>query len=255
MNRFADIMKKTLHSAPPALGFRPAAAVKKPHMLLVAGLTSLEAGETWSNEGADVLLFKFEPTPTLKTLKQAAQLASGRPWGLFVRSGGKAVEQANKAGSDFVVFEPAVMDISILDYTDLGKVLFIGDEVEDVLLKSGSDLPFEAVIMEHTRPYISWQDLMYFRKVAAFVSKPLLLTVSQDITEKGLQALWASGIDGVIIYTADIAALGRIRQNIDSTIFPERGKGAKMRLMVPMFRGEVDSPPDEREHEDDEDEE
>ena len=254
MNRFAELLKKTLRPSPPALGFRASAPSCKPHPLLVAGIKSLEAGEARDYEGVDALIFSFENATTLKALKQAACLAAAKPWGLFIKSGEKNIQQAIKASADFVVVNAKATDISILDYSELGKVLVVDGELDDTLLKAGSGLPFDAIVLEQRKNSISCLDLMYYRKVAAAASKPVLLAISSDLTQNSLQILWESGIDGVLVYSSDVTVLTRLRHSIDSASFIERGQG-KMRPVVPVLGGQSfgvpeEPPPDEGEDDD-----
>jgi hypothetical protein len=251
MSRLFEMLKKALQTTPPSMGFRPVAAAGKPHMALLGTVTSVESLAPGALDEADAVVFYSGSAPTVKWFKLAAKAAGNKPWGLRLGGADKTLEQAESAGADFVVFEPALMNLAVLEYQKLGRVIVAGASMEDSLIRAGAELPFEAVVVEFNAPEISWQDLMLLRRTSDLLPKPLLVKLLGDIKTSALEALWEGGVDGVMAPADSVSGLKGLRENITRASFSERRKWMKMRPLVPLLREE--SGPFTHEDEDEED--
>jgi hypothetical protein len=113
-------------------------------------------------------------------------------------------------------------------------------------------LPADAVLLtdtsEESDPLV-WHQLMIFRHLTAFISKPLLVPALATISEAELKALWEAGVDGVVIDAtggADLKELKQMAGKLPPRSAPKRGK---MDVILPRAGGETRTapPPDEEE--------
>lgn len=255
MSRLFEVLKKTLQATPPSMGFRPAAPAPKPHMALLGVVSAVENAAPDALEGADAVVFYPGGTPTVKWFKLAARAAGGKPWGVRLGSANKTLEQAESAGADFVVFEPQSMNLAVLEYRKLGRLVVAGAGLEDSLIRAGAELPFEAVVVELNSADITWSDLMFLRRTADLLPKPLLVKVLVDIKTSALEALWEAGVDGLMAPADAASGLKVLRENMAKASFSERRKWMKMRPLVPLLREDSSLSPQEDEDEDDGDDE
>lgn len=255
MSRLFELLKKTLQTTPPSMGFRPSAPASKPHMALVGVVSAVESIVPEALEGADAVIFYPGGTPTVKWFKLAAKAAGRKPWGVRLGSANKTLEQAESAGADFVVFEPQSMTLDVLEHHKMGRLLVAGTALEDSMMRAGAELPFEAVVVELNSADITWRDLMFLRRTADLLPKPLLVKVLVDIKTSALEALWDAGVDGLMAPADSAGGLKLVRQSIAGAKFSERRKWMKMRPLVPMLRDDSSSLAHEDEGEEDEDEE
>ena len=129
--------------------------------------------------------------------------------------------------------------------------------MDDGLLRAVNDLPADAVLLTDTfdeSGSLVWHQLMIFRHLTTFISKPLLVPVPAAITEGELKALWDAGIDGVVVDATGVGDLKGLRQIADKLPPRSARKRGKMDVMLPMAGGEAYTtpPPDEEEEEEDE---
>jgi len=262
MSRLIEKFHKASQVAEPPMGFRTARTVAAaPKILLIA---SLEAG-TMENpvdflDGADAVLLRFTKTAlTTKTVQKIASSLPDIPWGLYLADDNNKKATVVEAGGDFVIF-PAASQIAATPKDDkVGKILQVEASMDDGLLRAVNDLPVDAVLVADTfegNGSLVWHQLMIFQHLANLLSKPLIVPIPADITEKELKVLWDAGVDGVIVEidTARVEGLKNLRQAID-TLPPRSGrKRGKVTALLPRTIGEtsIATPPDEEEEEEDE---
>jgi hypothetical protein len=69
----------------------------------------------------------------------------------------------------------------------------------------------------------------------------LLVSISSNVTANELQALWETGVDGVIVEVEARQPAGRVsklRQAIDKLTFPSQRKRGKAEALLPRIGGE-----------------
>ncbi|MGA3093828.1 MAG: hypothetical protein ABSD79_00345 [Dehalococcoidales bacterium] len=251
MSRFADNLKNALQVAPPAMGFfRSAQASTKPRMLLVAwaGLDEVEKLPSLL-QGADAAVLVPSKTPAARTLKALAKSLGDMPWGLWTEGDTQNLKSLESAGVDFVVFAPDKMPLAATGEEKPGRVVGIPLDLEDSLARTVSELPVDAVIINSpgTAP-LTFQDLMRFRRLGDWISKPLLAVVPALLTEGEIKALWDAGIDALVVsLTAENQAdFKALRNTLDETALTTKRKWMKARAIVPVVRQEEAKPePDE----------
>lgn len=242
MSRFADKLKTALQVAPPSMGFfRSAQASTKPRMLLVAwaNLDEFEKSPTML-EGADAAVILSAKFPPAKTLKSLVKSLGEAPLGVWAEDA-QSFKALDSAGVDFVVFAPEKMPLAAAGEEKQGRVAGIPFNLEDSLARAVSELPVDAVIINSpgTAP-LTFQDLMRFRRLGDWISKPLLAVVPAPLTEGEIKALWDAGIDALVVsLTADnLAGFKELRSTLDGLTLTAKRKWMKQRAIVPVIRPE-----------------
>lgn len=244
MSKFIDKLIEVSQGGLKPMGFRmTAAAAPRPGMLLVASVAQTDVDHLAGGmAGADAGLLPIPKSgPGLKTLKKACQAMPDIPWGGWLKEvSQKGIGQMAEAGCDFVVFPAVSTSLAVLEEKKLGKVLEVEPGLDPGLLKAVDDLPVDAVLIAGGKPSLTWQDLMFFRRGANILTKPLLVVVSPDITSSELQALREAGVTGVVVEAGiEAGRLAELRQMIDKLPFPSPSKRRKVEPLVPRIRGET----------------
>jgi hypothetical protein len=258
MNRFADKLKNALQVAPPAMGFfRNAQVSAKPKMLLVAWVAVDEAEKSLALlEDADAAVLVAPKTPAVRMLKAMAKSLGEMPWGIWFEGDAQGLKPLDSAGVDFVVFAPEKMPLVAVDIEKPGRVVGIPFDMEDSLVRTVNELPVDAVIINSPGIVpLTMQDLMRFRRLGDWISKPLLAVVPPSLTAGEIKALWDAGIDALVVSltSENQSAFKELRSNLDSMTLSSKRKWMKARAIVPVInKEEAVSPPDEGGGEDDE---
>jgi hypothetical protein len=241
MSRFADKLKNALQVAPPAMGFFSSARVtSKPKMLLAAWADFDDVEKTPAMlEGADAAVLVSAKTPPAKSLKAMAKGMGETPWGIWFEGEAQSLKPLDGAGVDFVVFSPEKMPLAAVDMEKPGRVAGISFDLEDSLVRSVNELPVDAVIINSpgTAP-VTMQDLMRFRRLGDWISKPLLAVVPAPLTGGEIKALWDAGIDALVVsLTAENAAVFKeLRAALDGLTLTTKRKWMKAHAIVPVMR-------------------
>lgn len=235
MNKFIEKLNSIASGGLAPMGFRAAGAKPKPKMALVAHAAEAEA------DGADAMLVSIsKATQSLK--KPKAKI----PWGGWLKEVSAAeVKRLMAGGADFVVFPAASVSSAVLE-AELGKIVEVEAALDAGLLKAIDDLPIDAVLIAGEKPSLTWQDLMLFRRGANILGKPLLVTVSPDITDGELAALCQAGVAGVVAG----GKIDRLRKAIDKLPAPKAGK-RRAEPLLPRIGGGVGTLAEEEDDEED----
>lgn len=235
------------------MGFRAARAVVKPRLLLVASLP--QAGFEAELAGADAGILPISGASTRAGIKEKAPTLPDIPWGGWLDSishGG--VKRLEEAGYDFVVFPADKMSLAILEADNVGRVLAVEPMLDAGLLRTINELPVDAVfvISQQQGHPVTWHQLMLFRRLAALLTKPLLVPVSPAVASGDLQALWEAGVAGVVVELTPGGPAGRLkklRQQIESLAPPQKQKPTRARALLPGITPETSPVPEEDEEE------
>ena len=262
MSELIDKLNQVLQSAPQAMGFRTAKPVSsKPKMVLIARLTEADADNLADYvAGADGVLLYISQGPTAKTLKKVSHAMSEIPWGWWLDGGSQGkIKQIVKAGCDFIAFPAAGTSPAIPRDNKLGRILQVDASISEGLLRTASDLPVDAVLVageQEAEHPLTWHHLMLFRRFASLLTKPLLVSIPSNTTPEELQAIWDTGVNGVI---TEIEAgqppgrLNELRQAIDKLTPRSSRKEGKLEALLPHVTKETEPAADiEIEEEDEE---
>jgi hypothetical protein len=260
MSRFADKLKNALQVAPPSMGFFSSARVSsKPRMMVVAW-TSLDDFEKLPalKEGADAMVLLSAKLPAARTLKTTAKTLGETPFGIWFEGDAQNLKTLDGSGVDFVVFSPEKMPLAAVDIEKPGRVVGIPFDLEDSLIRTVSELPVDAVIINSPGAApLTLQDLMRFRRLGDWISKPLLAVVPATVTEGEIKALWDAGIDALVISLSgeNQAAFKETRATLDGVTLKTKRKWMRASAIVPSVKQEAgghSGEPDEGGDEEDE---
>lgn len=220
MSRFVDKLKQVSKSEPQPMGFGREKSVSKPRLLLVAETKTAAAGVV---EGADAVLMEgaSKNTAARKDL----------PVGLRL-SGSKA---GKLEGMDFVVLTPG-MPVAMVEDEKISKVMAVEASIELGLLRALEDLPLDALfITGDGEQAVTWQYLMFCRRLSSMSGKPLLAAVPPNISRDELQMVWDAGVSGVVVAAGAAGGMKKLRSMIDGLTLPAKHKKMKARAIVPSI--------------------
>jgi hypothetical protein len=250
MSKFIEKLKQVLQPPVQSMGFKAFITEQsKPRIQLVINITGVKT-KTQIKEPAeaDALLFS-------NTTGTIGEKLSGM-W--LARGDSEEVEKAIQAGADFVVI-PVDGEVLPSD-KKIGKIIQIGSTITDVMLRTVSELPVDAVLLNEEKEselMLSWKRLMLIRRFAGLTGKPLLIEVPPIATENELQQIWEAGVSGIIVKTeaeqAEAVALN-LRNIIDKLTFPAKGKKEKSMAIVPSISTTVEEPKEDNDGDDGDDE-
>jgi hypothetical protein len=239
MSKFIDKLNSIASGGLAPMGFRAVGAKAKSRMGLVAHVAASAKAE-----GADAILLSV-PKTGAKPPKALAK--SDIPWGGWLKEVSReGVKRLGEGGADFIVFPAASVSSAVLEDEKLGKIVEVEAALDAGLLKAIDDLPVDAVLIAGEKPSLTWRDLMLFRRCANILTKPLLVTVSPDITASELQALCEAGVAGVVAG----GKIDKLRPMIDKLPSPKAGKRRKAEPLLPRMGG-VGTVSEEEEEEED----
>jgi hypothetical protein len=259
MSKLIDKLNRVSQAVSSPIGFTAkSAAVPRPKILLIASLDPANADSVADYvAGADAGLLRITKLSSgAGAIKEVLQAASDIPWGGWLGGGGREeITQIVDVGCDFVVFSAGTTAMAILHGEEVGKILEVAVTLGDGLLRAVDKLPVDAVLIGSEpgeAPLLTWQHLMQFQRCADLLTKPLLISAPSDITASELEALWAAGVDGVVIETGDKQPAGKLRelrQMVDRLTLPPQRKRGKPAVMAPYIDGGVSRASEEPEEE------
>jgi hypothetical protein len=227
VSKFIDKLNSISSGGLAPMGFRAGGTKPRPRVVLVAHGTKAASG-------ADALLLTVSKSG-IKAPK------AGVPWGGWLKEViAPTIKKLGEGGADFVVFPAASISSAMLENDKLSKVVEVEPDIESSLLKSVDGLPVDAVLIKGEKPSLTWRDLMLLRRAAGILNKPLLVTVSPDITASELGALCQAGVGGVVASSK----IDKLRQMIDKLPAPKAGK-SRAEPLVPRVGGSAGTVPEE----------
>jgi hypothetical protein len=261
MSQFIEKLSQLSQGTTQPIGFRPRQpTLPRPKIQLVASLAQEEA-ESLVNHitGADAALLRISSLSSgSQTLKKMSQAVADIPWGGWLKTSGQSgISPLIKAGCDFVVF-PTSAPLTVFNKGEvgkIGKILEVETSLSDGLLRVLNGLPVDAVFLaaeEKTELPLTWQHLMLFQRLGDWLTKPLLVPVPAKITADELQALWAAGVDGVVVaVTSELSSerFQELRQVINELPFPTPRRRGKPEPLLPRIRLQTGVEEEEEEEE------
>jgi hypothetical protein len=216
LSRLIEKIKQASQVVQPPIGFRVAnKKFEKRRLLLVAEVKeSVTAGVV---EGADAVLLQGtvkNPPPEID-LPVGIRLYSSKADGI--------------EDIDYIIFTMAGDE-------KMGKIMAVEASLEVGLLRALEDLPLDALFITGIGSLdITWQHLMFCKRIAAISTKPVLISVSPKISSDELQMLWEAGAAAVVVEIRSSGEIKQLRSKIDSLKIPSK----KKRAIVPSLKEET----------------
>ena len=259
MSRLIDKLTKTDRAAFQPMGFRTSRQTSAESRLQLIVRTELKSSITSDLiHGADALLLLSTKTlPPVKDLKSVIEPLADIPWGIYLQdaAANKALSLI-KAGCDFIIFSAASMVSAIPRDDDIGKIIEVDSSIDDGLLRSVNDLTVDAVLvtdsLENEGPLV-WHQLMIIQHVVNLLTKPVIVNVSLNTSENELEALWESGVDGVLVETdtGKPEGIKGLRSIIDRLPARSAQKQGKAEALLPYPGGAKAAEPEPEEDDED----
>ena len=239
------------------MGFRTSKPAETGLPLLIIGRAVIKttASTAKSVSGVDaVLVYADKADLTAENAQKTAKAFGDIPWGIYLEESGEETKALIEAGCDFVVFLPTARIIDLPQEEKTGKIVQVDSSMDDGLLRAINDLPADAVLVTDTlenNETLTIHQLMIYRHLANFISKPLIVPVAASITEAELKALQDADIDGVMV-EMEGESLKELRETISKLPPRSAKKRYKAGVLLPRTTGEstAPAPPDEEEEED-----
>jgi thiamine monophosphate synthase len=237
MSKFVERLQQVLQPAVQSMGFISAKSEQtKPRIQLVVDVANGKSKSLLKEpDKADALLVPISAVGDGKTIS-----------GVRLSTGDAAeVEQSVKNGADFIIL-PASGEVLPPD-KKIGKILQVEAATTDILLRTVSSLPVDAVLIkeEENGLALTWKRLMLIHRFSSLAGKPLLIEVLPAVTETELQQIWEAGVSGVIVKTdaeqPEAVALN-LRNIIDKLTFPSKRKQEKSMAIVPHIESVAEEP-------------
>ena len=237
MSKLIDKLNCISKTTSQPIGFTTSqSASEKPRMVLIASLT-LTPNETvksladYSNNADALLLHITKSSLAAGKVQEVAKSLPEIPWGLWLGDFGQTeIVKAGKAGSDFVVI-PVSSKVAAMPQDDKsGGIVQVEPSFSENSLRAINELKIDAVLLADGDPALTWHYLMLIQRFASLLTKPLLVTISTDITADELQILWEAGTAGVLFEVSSrqqVTGLRKVRQSLNSLTPPlSRKKGS-----------------------------
>lgn len=193
MSKLADAMNRATRREARPIGFTATAIKPNPTMLLLARVSSATDAADAAANGADAVIVTSDD-------RLPRESTGDIFWGTGAPvSGRDAARSLREAGADFIVFDDATTDASVLLEEDLGFVMRIDLDASDTFLRTIDTLPVEALLAPSLEGALTVRRTLDLRRIAAFARKALVLPVPAAIDAAALEALRDTGVIAVVV--------------------------------------------------------
>lgn len=215
MSKLSEAIRRTVKRESAPMGFQRLAARDQPATMLVVATVRESTGSAVgaaASAGADVVLIAPDNPPAPDALKEMAGSAGSATLGIWLRQAStEAAKAAGEAGIDFLVFADDNTPAQVLLDEKLGFVLSLAESADDTTLRVIESLPLDAVLVSYWDGELTVKRALELRRLAVLTRRPLILSVSADISAGDLEALRESGVAAVIVDAAR-AGEGAVRE-------------------------------------------
>ena len=255
MGKLVEKLERLSRSSGPQLGFGAGTVKRELSIALAAVLPAPDAklAQAAIEQGANALLVQELGRKKLQvSLAKALGVPEGTPCGAEI----KRAPGADLSLWDFAILEAEDPVDAFLGADGLDRVLRLGPEVPDTLLRTLEALPVDAVALPGPTAALTVQDLTLFYRVAQATSKPIIALLSPGAERGALAALRDAGVVAIMTEIASAAQaeeLARLRDVIDH-LPPRKRRPGRTRpsISLGLTSGESASRADEEEDEGDE---
>lgn len=258
MSKFIDKLKQSSQMALQPVGFRTTLTSSiKPRMLLVAVLPEAAVNGLFDYvEDADAgLLLAAGLSSGIKKLGKVTPDVPAIPWGVWLKDNcGGGVKTLPKTGGDFIVFQETSTPLAFDSIDKVGKILEVAASLNEGFLRAVNELPIDAVLVNgEKKGSLTWHDLILYQRLTGLLTKPVLVSVPQEITAVELQMLWDVGVAGILAevdVTKSAGGIKDIHGKIAKLSLPTSDKRGKAGMLLPHINVEKNILTDTEEEED-----
>ena len=173
-------------------------------------------------------------------LKAFIKSSTGATWGGWLKEAGSGeVKEAEEAGFDFIAFNENSASGSVLENSNLGRIIELDTSLDEGLFKTIGSLPVDAVLI--SGDYINerrfnWHNLMLLKRFAGMLPQPIVVTIPDSLSDSELKALWDMGVDGFALQLKEgksLEILNQVIKQVDAIKWPRRHDKSKKGALLP----------------------
>ena len=214
------------------MGFGAARPAAKPSML-VGYRGGADKAAAAKQAGADILL--VEGGADASKVKQLREQSGEAPLGTLGGSRDSATTKGlREAGLDFLALEADSTPAAALLDDDMGYLLVLQDDPEELFLRSLEALQLDAVFLPKVSTPLSVADQIRVAGVGLLARKPLIVQVKADAAPEDLQCLRAAGVVAVVVEGAP-EGVTKLKETVAG--LPARKQRRDDRPVVSLPRG------------------
>ncbi|HWC30566.1 MAG TPA: hypothetical protein VG845_10845 [Dehalococcoidia bacterium] len=248
MSKLADAIRRSQRVEAAPMGFGTARRVATPTMLV--GFRGPVADLAAASANADLLLIEVSGGDLDGgRLKEMRSSAKDLPFGVLPKAT-PAIKPGDlrAAGLDFLAFEPESTPASVLLDDDMGYVLILPDQSDDMardlFLRSLEPLTLEALYINGVPSSLTVSQQIALARVGLITRKPLISQVQPEISSEDLQCLRAAGVVALVVDSPE--GVTRVKESVAA--LPARRQRKDDRPVVSLPRGQA--PPEDDDDDD-----
>jgi hypothetical protein len=235
MSKLTDAIRRSqrIESAP--MGFGAARPAPKATMLVGYVSDDAAAADRGREAGAEVVLLRSVARAVVAGDVEKLD-AKSAPVGVWADFTNGAMAELQKAGVDFLVVNPDTTPAATLLNEDLGYVLVLPRDPDELLLRSLEPLSLDALLLADLPSPLTVTRQIELTRVSAFTHKPLICQVKPDVSTEELQCLRAAGCVLLLIEGAT-EGIGKLKEKVLS--LPAKRRPRDDRPLVALPRGQA----------------
>jgi hypothetical protein len=239
LSKLAERIRKAARIEAQGIGFMAARAEKQATMLLGGLAKDARGAGELARRGADFVVVQKASPGDAKDCGDAIA-------GALIEGDADAAAYKD-GGFDFVLFDPDRTSSTAVLEENIGYVMVLPREASDTDLRAIEAFQLDAVDIGELKGTLTVRRQMELRRIFGLTRKPLLATVSADISVQALQALRDTNVVAVMADSGDGAE--RLRRTIDA--LPPRARRRDEERPTPLVpRAAAGVVEEEHEHDD-----
>lgn len=243
MSKLADAIRRSqrIESAP--MGFGAARPAQKATMLVgVIGGDSTVAAAA-KDAGADIILIDAGAAEIAASdAERLSSSANGVPLGVLGKLPPMGVADLHAKGLDFAAFDPENTPATALLDENLGYVLKLPKDPDELFLRSLESLQLDALYLAEVPATLTVARQIELGRISMFARKPIISQVRADTTSEELQCLRAVGV--IVLLVDKAADVAKVKETVLS-LPAKRQRKDDSRPLVSLPRAGVAAAPDD----------
>jgi hypothetical protein len=244
MSKFVDKLRNLSKASSLPMGFRSVVSESKsPAMLLIAGLSQLDAKEAealgYGNIDAGIILSQDFDS---EAVRQMVEAAGEVPLGVLLKNAGEEkVDELANLGCDFVVFHTR-MPAAVLHKKEMGRLLMIEPSLNSNLVRIINGLDVDGVFLGCGEDsLVTVEHLLICQHFGELLDKPLIAILPSLVKNEVVKDLWQIGADGIVIPAAQPKeTFVGLRKMIDNLPKEAKHRRTKVSAILPHYGGSMD---------------
>jgi hypothetical protein len=207
MTKLADAIRRSQRIEAAPMGFGAARPASKPTMVVGSLAKPGDSLQACKDAGVDLVVIDARPGALAESdAKRLAGEAGGLALGLLAGSiDATQAASLKDAGFDFLIFDADSTPASALLDEDLGFVLALPAQADELFLRSLDSLSLDAVYLESLPSPLTVSRQLELSRIGLFGHKSLICLTQAGVSAEDLRCLRAAGAAVVLAAGADAA--------------------------------------------------